>query len=70
MIMIKVTVEVAILLTGLLADEGADTPAGKYLITCIVAFNADIILTDWRRISTEQKKLIYGGILEDQSKSR
>ena len=28
------TVEVATLLTGLLPDEGAVTPAGKYLITC------------------------------------
>ena len=29
-----VTVEVATLFTGLLPDEGAVTPAGKYLITC------------------------------------
>ena len=40
-----VTVEVAILLTGLFADEGADTPAGKYLITW-TGFNDDIMLTN------------------------
>ena len=36
--MMMVTVEVATLLTGLLPDEGAVTPAGKYLITCNCCF--------------------------------
>ena len=44
-----VTVEVATLLTGLLPDEGAVTPAGKYLITCNLLIIIEIILKTRRR---------------------
>ena len=43
------TVEVATLLTGLLPDEGAVTPAGKYLITCNLLIIIEIILKTRRR---------------------